>query len=201
MTMPLRMKDAAAEPDRFPIVEVDLRGRFMTPSRAEHPCEITAMSTSEIRLVTPADVNIGDRIVLYVSELGRFEGEVARREDDGFAIRMSLAKLKHAKLAEQLTWYGNRDTPGLEDMRGAERVVPVLRRATLRLYNGKELIVGVNDISLDAVSIETSVRTIVGSRCTVGERPATVSRAFDGGFVAKFETPFMPGELDEFTRL
>jgi hypothetical protein len=199
--MQVHSKSATDATARFPVAKVDLKGRFMLSSRSEHECQIPEMSTSEMTLVAPVETRIGEKIIVYISELGRFEGEVARRVANGFVVGMSLPKVKHAKLAEQLTWYGNREMLDLPESRRAERIVPLMRRTTLRLFNGKESLVKIIDISRVGVSIETSVKPLKESKVVIGARPATVLRLFDGGFVAEFETPFADGEFNELTRL
>ncbi len=187
--------------NRFPTVKVELQGRFMLPSRAEHECQIIEMSTNEIMINAPIGPQIGEKVIIYIAELGRFEGGVVRKEASGFAIGMSLPKAKHMKLAEQLTWYGNREAWDLPDNRRYERIVPFTRRAPLQLSDGKELIVKINDISIGGVSIETNFKPLQGAKVRLGAKPAKVLRVFDGGFVAEFETPFEEGELNEFTKL
>ena len=144
---------------------------------------------------------IGEKIVIYIAELGRFEGGVVRQEPAGFAIGMSLPKAKHVKLAEQLTWYGNREAWDLPDNRRFERIVPFTRRTPLHLSDGKEVIVKINDISVGGVNIETNFKLPQGAKVTLGAKSATVLRVFDEGFVAEFDNPFAEGELNEFTKL
>jgi hypothetical protein len=190
-----------AEKDRFPTVKVELHGRFMLPSRTEHECEVVEMSTQEIRISAPIGPEIGEKVIIYIAELGRFEGGVLRQEPAGFAIGMSLPKAKHHKLAEQLTWYGNREAWDLPDNRRYERIVPFTRRAPLHLSDGTEVIVKINDISIGGVNIETNFKLPQGAKVTLGAKSATVLRVFDGGFVAEFDTPFGESELNEFTKL
>jgi hypothetical protein len=201
MSAQIHPKVIAIAANRFPAAKVELKGRFMLPSRSEHECRIVEMSTGEVTLATSIEPRIGEKIIVYIAELGRFEGEVTRPVANGFVIRMTLPKAKHARLAEQLTCYGNQATLDLPECRKAERVVPTQRRTTLRLFNGKESVVKIVDISCASVSVETSVKPLRESKVVVGARPATVLRLFEGGFVAEFETPFAEGELNEFTKL
>ncbi len=196
-----QLKTDTPDFDRFPTVKVELRGRFMMPSRSEHDCEVVEMSTNEISIAAPIGPQIGEKVIIYIAELGRFEGGVVRKEPSGFAISMNLPKAKHVKLAEQLTWYGNREAWDLPDNRRYERIVPFTRRAPLHLSDGKEIIVKINDISVGGVSIETNFKLPQGAKVKLGAKPATVLRVFDGGFVAEFNQPFEEGELNEFTKL
>ena len=197
----IKMKNPEPATHTSSAVRVNLRGRYMSASLGEHPCEVVEMSTEEMFLATDAEPRIGEKVVVYVTELGRFEGEVVRKTPTGFAIGMALPKLKHQKLAEQLVWYGNRDSLNLPENRSIDRVAPLMQRAVLSLSNGKERIVKINDISLTGASIETNVILVQGRRVVVGKTPMVVARVFEGGFFGEFLTPLTPDELNEFTKL
>jgi len=182
-------------------VEVDLDGRFMLPGGAEHPCRIAEMSTGEIRFATPVRPKLGEKIIVYIAELGRFEGAVERHEAEGFAIGLKLTEMKHKKLAEQLVWFANREVLDLPENRRHRRIVPMLQWTIVTLSNGKEKTAKINDVSLSGVSVEVNARPLVGSRVVVGAKAAKVIRTMEGGFVAEFEEHFAEGALDETTRL
>lgn len=190
----------------FNAVEINLEARFMTSSKDEHPCRIVEMSTAEITFETPIKPDIGDMVVVYIKELGRFEGIVEHHSDAGFSISMSLTKVKHTKLAEQLVWFSNREALGLPESRRHKRIVPLMQWTTVKLNNGKEKMAKINDISISGVSIEANISVlnvtlIVGGRITVGSRAATVLRVFPGGFVATFDHFIDEGDFDETIRL
>ena len=141
-----------------PTVQVNLQGRYMLPSREEYSCEIIEMSTAEMLLSAPVQPILGEKIIVYITELGRFEGVVARLEPEGFAMGMSLAELKHKKLAERLTWFANRDSLEAAENRRFDRIVPLMQRVALLLPNGEERVAKISDLSLTGVSIETNCR-------------------------------------------
>ena len=114
---------------------------------------------------------------------------------------MNLSPGKRDRLADQLTWFANRDSCSLPDGRRHERMVPFMRRTLLRLPDGQEIIAKIRDVSLSGAGIETEVRPDAGEQIMIGSRPAVVVRHFDGGIGAEFVTPFVPGALDETTRL
>jgi hypothetical protein len=74
-----QLKLKTVELNRYPTVKVELQGRFMLPSRTEHECSVIEMSTREIRISAPVAPEIGEKIIIYIAELGRFEGGVVRR--------------------------------------------------------------------------------------------------------------------------
>ncbi len=183
-------------------VKVNLEGRFMSPSRAEHPCSIVEMSIGEIAISSAEKPAPGDHVIVYVAELGRFEGVVARHDPAGFALCMTLTAQKQRKLAEQLVWFANRDALQLDEHRRHKRIAPLVRLTSVRLANGAEHVAKINDISRSGVSVEISVsllgvRLLVGSRVFMDSKAATVLRVYKDGFVAEFEESFDLAEIDE----
>jgi len=75
-----QLKLKTVELNRYPTVKVELQGRFMLPSRTEHECSVIEMSTREIRISAPVAPEIGEKIIIYIAELGRFEGGVVRQD-------------------------------------------------------------------------------------------------------------------------
>lgn len=186
---------------RFQRVPVTLFGRYMLESRKEYPCQTVEMSPGDILLFAPVKAQIGEKVVVYLDELGRFAGAAVRQSPTGFAIAMNLPPLKRDKLADQLTWFANRHEFGSLEDRRHERVAPLMQRAVMRLPDGKEHIVKIRDISLSGVGIETDVRPALGTRILVGATAATVVRHFEHGIAGEFARPFAAGEIDESTRL
>jgi hypothetical protein len=71
----------------------------------------------------------------------------------------------------------------------------------VKLANGKERIVAINDFSRSGVSVESALEVSPGDRVAFGVKTAIVGRVFDGGFAAELEEPFAEGELTETTPL
>jgi len=184
-------------------VRVDLDGRFMLPSKVEHRCKVVSMSTGAMLISSDATPKLGDQVIVYIAELGRFEGKVEGHEEGRFTLGMTLTALKHKKLAEQLVWFANRDTLDLPDNRRHKRFVPLTQLTTVRFANGKECVARINDISASGVNVEVNlsvnakVTILVGSSVFVGSKKAAVVRMFEGGFVAKFDEIFEEGAIDE----
>lgn len=189
------------EARRFQRVPVSLFGRYMLESREEYPCQTEEMSPGDMQLFAPVKPAVGEKVVVYLDELGRFAGEAAQVTESGFAMKMTLPASKRDRLADQLIWFANRDVIGLPEDRRHERIVPMMRRAVLRLDDGGEIIVKIKDISISGVGLETDAKQPLGSTVTVGSTPAVVVRHFEGGFACEFPNPFPPGAIDESTRL
>lgn len=52
---------------------------------------------------------IGERIIIYLDNMGRIEGELVRTFQGGFALKLSASSYKREKIANQLTWLVNKD--------------------------------------------------------------------------------------------
>jgi len=189
------------ESRRFQRVAVALFGRYMLESKQEYPCQTVEMSPGDLQLCAPVKPAVGEKVVVYLDELGRFAGDATRITESGFTMKLALPAPKRDRLADQLVWFANRNVIGLPEDRRHERIVPMMRRAVLRLEDGAEVIVKIKDVSISGVGLETENRPGVGSTVTVGATPAVVVRHFEGGFACEFPTPFPPGAIDESTRL
>jgi hypothetical protein len=190
-----------AETRRFQRVPVSLFGRYMLESKREFPCQTVEMSPGDMLLYAPNRPALGENVVVYLDELGRFAGPCVRLTESGFALLMNLPPQKRDKLAERLTWFANRHCAGMPEDRRHDRVIPLMRRAMLRLPDDREIIVKILDISVSGVGVETDCQPPIGSRITVGSTPAVVVRHFDGGFACEFQKAFAEGAIDESTRL
>lgn len=186
---------------RFQRASISLCGRYMLKSSEEYPCHTFEMSPGEASLFAPVKAAPGERVVLYLNELGRFTGIATKTTAMGFEMTLQLSTKKRDRLADQLTWFANRFELDLDDRRRHERVVPLFEISVLTLGPGDEHIVRIKSLSLSGVSIETDYQPPVGTRVIVGSTPATVVRLFPDGIACEFEKHFRPGEIDETTRL
>ena len=94
-------------------VKVTLLGRYMLRDRREFPCQTIDMSPGGVLLFAPVKAEVGERVVVYLDQIGRVEGLVARHVENGFALSISVPVMKREKLADQLTWLANRSALGM----------------------------------------------------------------------------------------
>jgi len=186
---------------RFQRVQVSLQGRYMLKSSEEYHCHTYEISPGEASLFAPVKAMPGEKVVLYLKDLGRFSGVATKATEMGFEMTLQLSFRKRDRLADQLTWFANRSTLAMTDRRRHERVVPLMELTVLRLGQGEEHIVRIRSLSLSGVAIETELTPIVGEQVLIGNTPATVVRYFEDGFACEFVRKFRPGEIDETTRL
>lgn len=192
-----RLATRNAERRRHQRVHVALLGRYMLSDRQEYPCQTVDVSPGGALLVAPVRGAIGERVVVYLENLGRVEGEITRHVPHGFAFSIAAASRKRDKLASQLTWLANRKDLGLPEDRRHERIVPKNPRATVRLESGREVEARLTDVSLSGAALSMEHRPPLGAKVTVGSTPAKVVRHYKGGIAVEFGLALSPDRLDE----
>ena len=181
-----RLDAFAAERRRYARVRVRLAGQFMRENRQEFPCTTLDVSVGGIAFAADERPDIGEKIIAYISQVGRVQGTVRRQFAGGFAIAMSLPGLKRDKLADQLTWIANRHTLGMLEDRRHERIPPRHPGSTLTLTDGRQYICKMIDISRSGCALSIAVTPPIGELVTIGLTRAQVVRHFDGGIAVEF---------------
>ena len=176
-------------------------GRYMLADRREFPCQTIDMSPGGVTLAAPVQANLGERVVVYLDNLGRIEGAVTRHLDDGFALRLNVPLRKREKLADQLTWLANRAALGMPEDRRHERIEPRIRRTTMRMPNGEEYPVKIIDVSLSGVALNATIKPDIGAVVTIGETAGRVVRHFDNGIAIEFTRLLPEAHFDEDIKL
>jgi hypothetical protein len=175
-------------------VKVVLPGRYMLEDRCEYPCQTVNASPGGVAFEAAVRPRIGERVIAYLTQIGRVEGRVARQLEYGFAIQMKLPLLKREKLADQLTWLANRQALGMPEDRRHERIQPRNNRTTLKMPNGREYLVKLLDVSISGAALTAEVSPAIGSPVVIGDTPAHVVRHLMGGIAVEFNR-FLPAEL------
>ncbi len=182
-------------------VRISLLGRYMLADRREFPCQTIDMSPGGVSLAVPIRAEIGERIVVYLDNVGRIEGTVARHLEDGFALNLNVPLRKREKLADQLTWLANRTALGMPEDRRHERIEPRIRRTTMKLADGQEYPVKIIDVSLSGVALQVNYKPDIGALVTIGSTLGRVVRQFDGGLAIEFTRLLPEAHFDEDIQL
>jgi PilZ domain len=177
-------------------VDVQLMGRYMLETRREYPCQTVNISPGGLALLAPVPGNLGERVVIYLDQIGRVEGTVVRHFQNGFAITFSATVRKRDKLAGQLTWLANRQILGLPEDRRHERVQPRIPRTVITLDNGQQVVARLIDVSTSGAGISTDLPLAMDQRIVVGKLPAKVVRVFEGGVAVEFGRILTSPEID-----
>lgn len=165
-----------------------VRVRGLNGEGEEFECTTVDVAAGGLRINLARPMKKGDSVVLYIDDIGRVEGVVARELNEiGYAIEFRVPQRKREKIADQLTWLLNKDRLGLEEERGSER-----RPSTgqvIAVYNKVSIACAVSDVSLFGVALKTAgPRPMIGDRVKIGERAGTCIRYIEGGFAVDFRT-------------
>jgi PilZ domain len=179
-------------------VKIALPGRFMREDREEFSCVTIDVSPGGVAIASQGVVQKGERIIAYLKQVGRLEGRVSREFADGFALQLRLSVNKREKLADQLTWLANRQALGMPEDRRHERMEPRNTGTTLKLWNGRERVAKIIDVSVSGCAILVDMSPPIGSSVTVGATSAHVVRHFNGGIAVEFARLIPVESFDAF---
>jgi hypothetical protein len=191
-----RTQGLPKERRRHQRVNVELMGRYMLENRREFPCQSINISPGGLALVAPMSGVIGERVVVYLDQVGRVEGAIVRLLPNGFAIAFSATMRKRDKLASQLTWLANRQVLGMPEDRRHERLQPRNPRTIITLDNGVQSVARLIDVSTSGAGVSTDLKLALGQRIVVGRLPAKVVRLFDNGVAVEFGRILTEIEID-----
>lgn len=167
-------------------IPLELKGRFMLPDRSEHDCLVRDISGSGLSLITPLTGEVGDRVVAYISEIGRLEGDIVRTFDDGFAIELRITPFKREKLLRTLCTLDQSAEAEETAARRHHRFVPQKRGSDFTLPDGRSYPCEVIDMSLSGASIRVGVVPGIGTTVYLGKMRGTVARHHREGVAIEF---------------
>ena len=170
---------SASDRRRSRRTRLNLRGRCLLSDGAEHPCQTIDVSTSGLAISAYVVAEMGERIVAYIDELGRFEGVVTRRGDGWFAIEASISRSRIDRLAQKLSELSGEGA----EVYGSQAQV---RTAELRTEFGQSFVVRLADHNRIGARVIANFQLLPGARVTVDRRPAIVARETAGGFVVEY---------------
>ena len=188
--------DQVSDTDRRRHERIDLcvNGRLMVPDGQEFSCKVTDISLVGIALDSDADVLINDHLIIYLDDLGRFEGPVCRFLKEGFAIELKLADTHRVKVEERIQWLSNMqrgENDEAANLRQFQRHLPDSRSlgttSKIILDNGEQVDCKVLDMSLSGVLVGTQLRLPIGSPVTIGRMKGHVVRHYPEGLGIQFD--------------
>jgi PilZ domain len=182
------MSALAVNSDRrdFQRVNVKLFGRYMLEDRTEHPCQVIDMSPGNAQLLAEFIGEPGEKIIAYIDHIGRVEGVLTRRDENGFGMTILASERKKDKLAAQLTWLANRHELDLPEDRRHDRLLPSNPMTVLSLTDGRQYECRIVDLSLSGGAVEISVKPAIGTQVTLGTMRGQVVRHFEDGIAIEF---------------
>ncbi|GAK46048.1 type IV pilus assembly PilZ [Tepidicaulis marinus] len=174
--------------------ELSVDGRLMTPAGEEFTCSVLDISLVGIALSTPAPANLDDKVIIYLNDLGRFEGKVVRMINGGFCVEIHLVTPRRERVAERIRWlFENQRLPAAsaESQRQFPRITPkesgLGAASRLILPNGERTECRVLDMSLSGAHLKTDLRPPIDSRVQVGRMTGRVVRHTPEGIGVHFD--------------
>lgn len=183
---------------RYKRVHLNLLGRFMRQDQREYPCKLCDISIGGASIYSPIEVVMGERIIAYIDQLGRVEGNIMRVFEDGFAMDIKATRYRKEKMAAQMTWLVNRRDMKIADERRHERIAPKNDIGQLKLADGIIIQCRMLDVSLSGASIETTARPEIGHEVLLGKLKARVTRYHDAGIGLEFIDIQNPSALRKY---
>ena len=181
------MATAPHDKRRFRRVELILKARFMLPDRSEHEASLLNISAGGIALKTEMRPAQGTAVIVYIQDIGRLEGKVARHFKDGFAIAYEQGQRHRDRVVDKLTCKLNPDALASADDRTSTRV-ETNELAQLILSDGREMLCRVLDMSLGGVSLALEEKPKVGEPIMVGRMKGRVVRHHERGIGVAFDS-------------
>lgn len=172
-------QEADDERRRHKRVDAPLKGRFLNEYGTEETCIVVNISAGGALLKAKNPPPFGSTVLLYVDQVGRFEGRVIRSDPKMFAVAYEKKRAKSSRTADGLTQVVNRGVKS-PDRRGTPRIQHD-EPALVYFEDGRAERCAILDISLTGASIEIMPRPPLGARLIVGRMTAKVVRRHDKG--------------------
>lgn len=107
------VEEALKEKRRFRRIRLNLSGKVYFPDTAEEvQCRVEDISVGGAFLQCKFRRHPGDQAIVYLGELGRFQGPITAVKKDAFTMEFTCSKQKRDKLADRLTIEINRHLLG-----------------------------------------------------------------------------------------
>lgn len=172
----------AGSPDerrRHKRVDLALKARVLKQNGEEEPCLVVNISAGGVLLKAVNPPQAGEKVVVYIDEIGRHEGYVIRSAKHHFAVDYRNRPKKAKRAADTLTYALNN-----KHMRLDRRANPRIKTdapTVLTLENGDLIACEILDVSLTGASIAIDPKPALGSAVTVGRMAAKVVRVHEKG--------------------
>lgn len=178
-------------------VALTLLGRFMLEDRREFPCQTIDISPGSCSLAASISGELAERVVVYLDQIGRIEGQIVRAFPGGFAMTIATTLRKRSKLAAKLTWLANRQELNLVEDRRSDRQSPSSFYSRVATPDGQLYPCRIVDRSLHGAAVSVEVRPAIGSAVYLGAIRSVVVRHDEDGIAVEFATQQTPESLED----
>ncbi|MEI7789536.1 MAG: PilZ domain-containing protein [Alphaproteobacteria bacterium] len=175
-------------------LKLRLEGRLFLPAEeTTFDCIILDLSAGGAGLYCAEPPPLNSFVVLYVNGFGRFDGVTTRYAKGELGLRFVCEDVRRKRLEEDLSSYVKDGMRGITRLRRSQRSAP---RAPIDHFirtDGSAVPCELLDISLQGVSLRTSVHPPIGEVIELGATRAWVIRHFDDCIGVQFLQRPIPG--------
>jgi hypothetical protein len=173
-------------------VALHVPGQLFDPkTAATAPCRVLSLSPGGAGIVCAVQPSTGASAVLYVEGFGRFEGTVVAHgeseeaTEQSFGLAFSLNPAKRTRVKDMLALFVREGLHGLTQLRQARRF-RTNGSIEVVFLDGQKCVCELLDISLDGVSLRTTVRPPLGTIVALGRARGEVARHHEYGIALRF---------------
>ena len=127
--------------------ELRLPGRYSLGNGREYNCRTIDVAAGGLAVESEEKGQIGDFVAAYVDHLGHIEGEIVRRLESGFALKILMPPARIEKLASQITSLVQLEISGASEIRQHERIAP---------DDGRTMLSTPDEVAFAAAPIDTA---------------------------------------------
>lgn len=182
---------------RYPRHALSLGGRYLLESHREFACRTIEVSADAISFAAPVIGQAGERVIAYIDELGRLEGDLIAPTERGFAMQIEATAKGRERLAVTLAWLRDRDAALRDERRRGGRIVPRNPFSLLALPDGSQRRCRILDLSATGAALAVDAPVPPGTPVRLRTTEAQVIRRFAGGLALEFLTPQAETDLEE----
>ncbi|MEQ8267922.1 MAG: PilZ domain-containing protein [Parvibaculum sp.] len=194
--------DKEEERRRYPRVAVEARGRFLAPDGSEHECALRDISIGGIAVSSPVPLSVGETIIVYLDDFGRFEGKIARLFDGGFAIETAISGPRRERLQQRLEALARGEKIDVSARRAFARYVPgeagLEESSVLTMAGGDSIPCRIIDMSLGGAQVAVDPRPAIGTQVSIGRMEGRIVRHTEEGVGIQFTN--VPEHSTAFSR-
>lgn len=179
---------APTEKRHYPRYELRIPLRFMFSDSSEHVGGLLNISANGMALSTNVCAEMGAHTIIYVNDLGRFEGKIVRVLENGFAVEFLSGKHKRQRTLEILDCVVGDKKKALIEKRRCPRTT-FEPGTVLRCASGQIISCEVVDLSLNGACLEMDDPPNVGEIVQIGRMRANVIRRLGRNIGIEFIGP------------
>ena len=186
LSLRMAYTDVLVEQRLFERVDIAAPAKIFLRGR-EFAAKTLNISLSGVALKSQERPQIKEEILIYINNVIRLRGVVARLFRGGFAIQFFTSERSKNKIANLIAgktnFSGDKRMP---EHRRFQRVKPKRDAVVCVVENGERHECIVSNFSIVGAAVTTNLRPPIGSKVTLGNIPCTVVRFTKTGFAVEF---------------